>query len=798
MAARKKGRAKSTEKVVDTSVQTGEAPLGVEVGYTGTDIFSGNLQVDYRQEWQNLSTRVPLIQQMMFSDTTITAILEAVKSPLMSAKYYVEPASQEQEDLEIAAFVKRALFEELQSGYRFADFLEEALTYLEYGFMVFEKIYKRGADGYIYWDRFAPRIQSSIHSWTIKNQPWVNGYPVGISQIVNGTDEIRGEGKKTPSNLVEIPWKKLVLFTRKQKGSNFEGESILSSSYLPWYAKQVLYKVASISAERFGVGIPYIKHKKTGAPKIDKYKELVKNIRSNEQAYAVFDEDVVEFDILTPRGNGSGQNIIELIRTHDRKIYDSVLAGFLNLTSGEGGSNGLSKDHSSFFLRGLQRVAAKFCSVMDSHIQELVYINFPNAARYPCLKVSDISEESLVDYVTAMSMAKEKGLTPWLEKDIDKAREQLKLSPLTEEEKKEIEEDKEEMASLMKQPASSDKETDSSSTAEKEDEEESDDTNDNGQLSEQVNKLFAEDETLSPTKRESVFVKNISDYENFLESSWAEIVNVITPLEEKYRYVAKRAYEVADKERIDGVLKFARTKKNKELEKKVLKAVDFITDKVKEKLLNSPLQLRLFSITKKKALEAIKDDEKQLSEIEIDEAKFNSFVRGYTSNVEGVLFNDPRRIAENIILNFGSQVSVDLAVKQADGIEFNRNILKLSTITHARAAYNAIQFDANVQRGFTHFKVLVPKKTVKTLNPTGKTAELLFGIFTAAELNKKIHEETGGKNTDAIAGLGIHHGSFTYYLPVSSEQLSEEKALSKQQRAKLREQLENNDENEQE
>lgn len=789
MAARKKGRAKSTEKVVDIGVQSKEAPLGVEVGYTGTDVFSGNFEVDYRQEWRNLSTRIPLIQQMMLSDTTVTAILEAVKAPLMSAKYYVEPASQEQEDLDIAEFVRRALFEELQSGYRFADFLEEALTYLEYGFMVFEKIYKRGADGYIYWDRFAPRIQSSIHSWTINNQPWVNGYPVGISQIVNGTDEIRGEGKSSSSHLVEIPWKKLVLFTRKQKGSNFEGESILSSSYLPWYAKQVLYKVASISAERFGVGIPYIKHKKTGAPKIEKYKELVKNIRSNEQAYAVFDEDVVEFDILTPKGNGSGQHILDLIRTHDRKIYDSVLAGFLNLTSGEGGSNALSSDHSAFFLRGLQRIAAKFCSVMDSHIQELVYINFPNAAKYPCLKVSDISEVSLVDYVSAMSMAKEKGLTPWLEKDIDKAREQLHLSPLTEDEKEELGEEKEKMASLLQPKAGSE----SKSSEEEIDEEDSPE-----ELSEEINKLLAEEEQVRAPKRENVFVKNISDFENFLESSFADINTVVSGLEENYRYWAKKIYESADKERIDGVLRFARTPKNKKLEKKVLSGVNLVTEKIREKLIESPLQRRLFATTRRKALEALVEDEKQLAEIEIDEAKFESFIRGYASNVEGVLFNEPRRIAENIVLNFGSQVSVDLAVQQADGIEFNRNILKLSTITHARAAYNAIQFDANVQRGFTHFKVLVPKKTVKTLNPTGKTAELLFGIFTAAELNKRIHEATDGKNTDAIAGLGIHHGSFTYYYPVSSEQLAEERALSKQQRAKLREQLENNDENEQE
>lgn len=778
---------KSNKKVAGERVSQ-EQTVGIEHGYTGTGIFNGYIDVDYGEDWRSLDTRIPLIQQMIFSDATTSAVLEAVKGPLKSAKYYIEPASQESDDLEIADFAKRALFEELKNGYRFSDFLHQALTHLEYGFMVFEKVFKV-KDGMVYWDRFAPRIQSSIHSWTIGSKPWVNGYPVGITQHVDGIDELR-EGTGISGKLVEIPWNKIVLFTHKQLGNNFEGESILRPAYLSWYTKQLLYKVASISAERFGVGIPFIKHKKAAAPKIDKYKELVKNIRSNEQAYAVFDEDVVEFGILTPQGTGSAQNIVELIRIHDRKIYDSVLAGFLNLTSGEGGSNSLSQDHSAFFLRSLQWIASYFCSVVSTHIQELVYLNFPNAQKYPCLKVSDISEVSMLDFVNAMAVAKEKELTPWVNKDEDKVREQLKLSPLTEKDRDAIEEEKaeamQEQQDLMSAPQS--KESMGKEVSDKQD--------DGAEYSEVKNSEKKPGLRLS--KREVDFVKNISDFENLLESRFADIQALIAPYEQKYRDIARRVYEKADKERIDGVLKFARTKKNKDLEKKVLAAVKVITESITQKLIDSPIQRSLFDDAKKKALEAIKEDDKQLAEIDVDDAKFNSFIRGYTSNVEGVLFNEPRRIAENIIVNFGSQVSVDLAVSQTDGIEFNRNILKLSTITHARAAYNAIQFDANVQRGFTHYKVLVPKKTVKTLNPSGKTAELLFGIYTAAQLNKRIHEDTDGKNTDAISGLGIHHGSFTYYFPIPSDQLDEEIALSKQQRALLREQLESNSESDEE
>lgn len=35
----------------------------------------------------------------------------------------------------------------------------------------------------------------------------------------------------------------------------------------------------------------------------DKLTEFLKNVRSNEQSYGVITDDVIELDILTPKGN---------------------------------------------------------------------------------------------------------------------------------------------------------------------------------------------------------------------------------------------------------------------------------------------------------------------------------------------------------------------------------------------------------------------------------------------------------------------------------------------------------------
>jgi len=286
-----------------------------------------------------------------------------------------------------------------------------------------------------------------------------------------------------------------------------------------------------------------------------------------------------------------------------------------------------------------------------------------------------------------------------------------------------------------------------------------------------------------PTDREKAFTKNITDFETFLEDSYKEFESVLTNAESRYQKALTVVYGAADKERVDGVEVFADTANNRALSRKLQAAVDDITKKhLTEKLIKSGMQERFFEKTRKAATAALKENSAFFEEIKIDQGKFNSFISGYVSNVSGVLFNEPRRIKENIVLNFGSHVSVDLAIEQAGKLKFNRNVFKLSTVTHARAAYSSVVYDYNAKNGFTFFKVLVPKSKLKELSPEGQTAKVLFGIFTAAQLNKMMSKDSDGKNSNAVSGLGLHHGSYEYYYPIASVDLDEEQKIAEEQK----------------
>lgn len=774
--------AKDVLKSIKSAFQNLGKPgiVSADYGSVGTSLFSGVLDVEFNSDLTD-QCGIEVFDRMRKGDGTVGGILEALKTPLISAKHFIKEGDKSEEQKRLAEFVRIALFEKLP----YKKFFRESLTCFDFGFSLFEKIFTIDEHGFVWWKRFAPRVQSSLYKWEMQSNPkWLDGHPSGITQQLPGnTDDARKKDTQP-----EIPWDKLIHFAVRQEGNNFAGVSILRNAYKHWFYKDTLYKIQGISAERFGVGVPTAKHKKGLSPEAkENLEEMLENIRANEQAFARY-EDGIELGILMPEGDPKADAIDKAIAHHDRKIYDSILAGFLNLTTGEGGSNALSEDHSAFFMRAERGYADAYTEVMNAHIRELIDMNFQNVEVYPTLEIENIGDMKLEPQVKSMALAVEKGyVTPTSEDEVA-VREMLSLPSKSIEEIEEEKEEREEKANQIREEQAK---------AEKEDKEPEKEDDDQKKKEEIDNPKKEEDKALAepqkkkprPTPRERSFMAQITDFERFLESEYLKAEKIVERAEDKYRRTLIAIYEAADTERIDGVQVLANTKANLKRVKEAEKIIDTITEKLlTDKLIDSPFQKNLFDKTRKMALANLKADRKLLQEVEVNEAMFNSFVAGYISNVKGVIFNDPRRIKENVVLNFGSQTSIDLAVRQAGQLKFNRNVLRLSTITHARSAYTALLVDENAKSGFVFHKVLVPRNKMRDLNPSGSTAAVLFGIFTIAQLNKRANENTDGKNSNAARGLGLHHGSFEYLYAIESDRLDEEIEIAKEQRRDFAEQ----------
>lgn len=362
------------ERYVPQEEDIEQDELDLEFGGTGTYLFGGFLtNTDYNKDWVGVH-KYNLIDQMRFGDSSVRAALLAMKLPILSANWYIEGDSQKLND-----FVENCLFEDMD--HTWAVFLRQALTMLDNGNSIFEKVFKMRDDGKIGWKKFAPRLPRTIFKWAIGD-----GKIAGITQIL-----------PQGGNNVEIPGWKLLRFVNEQEGDNYEGLSVLRPAYKHWYMKDTLYKIDAIATERQGLGIPQL----VTPPNIktderNALKNALKRMRANQQAYLETPSGVkVEFMDMKAH---TIKDPTAMIAHHDREISKAVLAQFLELGSqGGSGSRALSSDHSELFLLSLQAVAKGVQEVMNKAIKELVDLNFPNvqATDYPKLGVGKIG---LVDY----------------------------------------------------------------------------------------------------------------------------------------------------------------------------------------------------------------------------------------------------------------------------------------------------------------------------------------------------------------------------------------------------------------
>lgn len=372
-----------------------------EIGHTGTEIWAGQIERptlsstilsdDYLTDWT-----VDRIDKMLRSDGQVAALWRAIALSIQGAEWTLEPASNSKDDLAIADFVEENLWP------LWSDFFRQALLYLPYGFMLFEVVYE-ARNGQIYWKKLGPRLPWTIDRWYVKD-----GQLDRVVQYAQNPET--GE-----MGYWEIPAHKVLRFTNEQQGINFEGNSFLRAAYKHWKIKDVLYKIAAIKHERWGVGLPV----GTLPPDVsreeeDEFKKILKQLRSNEAAYvylprgANIDECL---RILVPQGGQAGSgDIMEMIRHHDVLIARSALAEFLSLGETRFGSRAVSQDMTSLFLMNLEAIAKYIGETVtwgnpgeNRGIADLVRLNFGEDARVPVLRASRIKRTDVAGLMSSVA-----------------------------------------------------------------------------------------------------------------------------------------------------------------------------------------------------------------------------------------------------------------------------------------------------------------------------------------------------------------------------------------------------------
>jgi hypothetical protein len=318
--------------------------------------------------------------EMRRSDGQVRSTLRLIKTPVIGGRWYIQAASREEKDVEVADFVWKCLTEYMSIPFR--QVLYDALTMLDFGASPFEKVFEeREIEGKtrVIWQKLMPLHIDDVEE--IKYDR--NG----------GPDKIRfyRERPGESAQFVDIDIEKLCVFTHDRECGNIMGISILRSAYKHWYYKSNLEKIDAIQKERHGIGVPIIKlpigfTSKGPGNDVLLADEIGRNLRVNESAHVVLPP---LWELEFAKLEGQPVDSIASIAYHNQMILANILAPWF-----EGNQNTDVSVLHDLFLKASRFVADTIADGITCYvIPQLVNYNYERGSvGYPKLKVRRIGE----------------------------------------------------------------------------------------------------------------------------------------------------------------------------------------------------------------------------------------------------------------------------------------------------------------------------------------------------------------------------------------------------------------------
>lgn len=326
------------------------------------------------------------VYDAMRNDAHIESGLDAIGLPIERSTWDLTPESVKGCDPAVVEHVRRDLgipergkiLRRPRGGVDLDDTIRHALLQLVFGHMVFEQVYEIH-DGRARLAKLAPRMPHTINGWGVGR----HGAIEAIKQLVPRPNGMWDE--------VTIPIDRLVVFTRRQEGSDPTGRSILRSAYIHWDLKQKLIRVDALAAERHGTGVPVVTYDATQLTRKEAL-DIASNVRSGEFAGVSLEQGTADLDIKGVEGQL--HDTLASVKYHDQEISRRMLAMFLDLGH-DNGARSLGETFVDFFVMAQMSTANSIAKVINEHvIRDLVEHNWGPDEPYPLIACDEITADS--------------------------------------------------------------------------------------------------------------------------------------------------------------------------------------------------------------------------------------------------------------------------------------------------------------------------------------------------------------------------------------------------------------------
>lgn len=324
-----------------------------------------------------------IYDKMRRSESQIKLVLSAVKGPIKSATWEIEPGADDDQSKKISEFIQFVLFEDMDKP--FSQFRNEMLTMLEFGHSVFEVTHKVVLNHPKYG-----------HYNGIRSLGWRSPRTLERFMLDPDTGKLKTIVQYAYGDLgrlVEIPAEYCLVFTLDQEGDDYEATSMLRPCYGPWLRKQTFQKLKAIGVEKYAIPTPIAKVPQ-GKQNTEQFNNLIASLQSytsHESAYQTIPDD---FSIEFLKNEFDVNKIQAAIDGEDKDIVKAFVANFLEFgMSSSGGSYAMSFNASDFFLSGIEYIANYACEKINQDlIPKLVKMNFGPQDKYPKLMCSGIAD----------------------------------------------------------------------------------------------------------------------------------------------------------------------------------------------------------------------------------------------------------------------------------------------------------------------------------------------------------------------------------------------------------------------
>jgi len=352
---------------------------------------------------------------MSDNSAPIGALHFAMEMLIRQVSWTVAPGRDDDEGHDAAKFIFECIHDMEQP---WEDTLADILTFIDYGWSLFEQVFKRRDgksskydDGRIGWQGWQMRGQETLLRWDYED--FHANFPKAFVQL-------------GPPDFVEhtIPMDKCLLFRTTTKRANPEGRSLWRNAYHSWYMAKHLEAIEAIGAERDMAGLPvgYVPSSilDPNAPPQEAqmrqaWFDLVRNVRRDEQEGILIPSDTDdrgnrEWDLKLLSTGGTRQfNLGDVIERHEQRMLMTCLGDFIMLGHTNVGTQSLGKTKIELFTTAISAFLSMIAAqINDVAIPRLLKLNGMDIKDPPTLQHGQVERmdlDTLGNYIYQLGQA---------------------------------------------------------------------------------------------------------------------------------------------------------------------------------------------------------------------------------------------------------------------------------------------------------------------------------------------------------------------------------------------------------